>query len=83
MEQHGNLEHLTTIHIRGRLNGGTNTCCIEWCTEEVSKRKISCVVGVYELKLPPDMLQQENDLSTSLNICNHHYYFQTKRGHKL
>ena len=82
MEQHENLVNLTTIHIRGRLNGGTNTCCIKGCTEEASKRKISCLVGVYELKLPPDILQQENDLSTSLYICNHHYYFQTKRGHK-
>ena len=82
MEQHENLVNLTTIHIRGRLNGGTNTCWIKGCTEETSKRKISCLAGVYELKLPPDILQQENDLSTSLYICNHHHYFQTKRGHK-
>lgn len=37
---------------------------------------------VYELKIPPDMLLQASDLS-SLYICNHHHYFQRKRGHKL
>jgi len=82
MEKDEKLLNLTTIHIRGRLNGGTNICCIKGCTEVASKRKITCLSGVYELKVPPDMLQQENDLNSTLYICNHHYYFQTKRGHK-
>ena len=82
MEQNEKLVNLSTIHIRLRLNGGANTCCIKGCTEEASNRTISSLVGVYELKVPPDMLQQENDLSHSLTICNHHYKLQRQRGHK-
>ena len=49
MENHEELHNQDTIHIRGRLFGGTNMCCIIGCSEETSSRKISCLAGVYEL----------------------------------
>ena len=38
------------------------------------------MAGVYELKMAPEDLCQANDIP--LFVCNHHYYFQKKRGHK-
>ena len=38
------------------------------------------MAGVYELKITPEILCQANDIP--LFICEHHYYFQTKHGHK-
>ena len=81
LENHQELHNLDTIHIRGRLFGGTNMCCIKGCSEEASNRNIFCLAGVYELKIPPHILRQASDLC-NLYICNHHYYFHQKRGHK-
>ena len=75
MEGNEKLVNLVTFHIRGRLLGGTNKCCIRGCTEEASWRKITCLSGIYELKITPDMLSQTNDLP--IYICN-----QRRRGHK-
>jgi len=36
--------------------------------------------GVYELKIAPENLCAANDIP--LFVCNHHYQFQKKRGHK-
>ncbi|KAL9964720.1 hypothetical protein ACROYT_G028400 [Oculina patagonica] len=74
------LVDLTTVHIRGRLLGGINKCCIRGCEEEASHKKITGLTGIYELKTAPDDLGQGNDLS--FFICNHHYYFERRRGHK-
>ena len=35
MENQEKLVDLTTVHIRGRLLGGINKCCIKGCTEDV------------------------------------------------
>ena len=80
MEGNEKLVNLATFHIRGRLLGGTNKWCIRGCTEEASWRKITCLSGVYELKITPDMLSQTNDLP--IYICNQHYNYQQRRGHK-
>ena len=55
-------------------------CCIKGCPEIASNRKVTCLTGVYELKQSPGFLKQSN--SQEINICNHHYYLNTKRGHK-
>ena len=81
LENHQELHNLDTIHIRGRLFGGTNMCCIKGCSQKASNRNISCLAGVYELKIPPHILRQASDIC-NLYICNHHYYFHQKRGHK-
>ena len=81
LENHQELHNLDTIHIRGRLFGGTNMCCIKGCSQKASNRNISCLAGVYELKIPPHILRQASDLC-NLYICNYHYYFHQKRGHK-
>ena len=81
MASQDKLIDLTTVHIRGRLLGGINKCCIKGCTEDVlSKRRLQCMAGVYELKMAPEDLCQANDIP--LFVCQHHYYFQKKRGHK-
>ena len=80
MKSREQLVDLTTIHIRGRLFGGSDKCCIKGCSEKASRKKITCLGGVYELKMTPDILCQANDLP--LYICNHHYYFQKQCGHK-
>ena len=82
MENHEKLVDLSTIHMRGRLFGGSDKCCIKGCSEEASGRTITCLAGVYELKITPDILCQANVNDLPLHICNHHYYFQRKRGHK-
>ena len=77
MASQDKLIDLTTVHIRGRLLGA----CIKGCTEDVlSKRRLQCMAGVYELKMAPEDLCQANDIP--LFVCQHHYYFQKKRGHK-
>ena len=35
MASQDKLIDLTTMHIRGRLLGGINKCCIKGCTEDV------------------------------------------------
>ena len=74
------LTDKNTFEIRGRLLGGNDECCIKGCPEIASQRKITGLVGVYELKISPNLLAQSNDLN--LKICNHHYHLQRKRGHK-
>ena len=81
MASQDKLVDLTTVHIRGRLLGGIYKCCIKGCTEDViSKRRLQSMAGVYELKMAPEDLCQANDIP--LFVCNHHYYFKKKRGHK-
>ena len=81
MADQDKLVDLTTVHIRGRLLGGINKCCIKGCTRDaVSQRRLQCMKGVYELKIAPENLCAANDMP--LFICDHHYYFQNKRGHK-
>ena len=80
MASQDKLVDLTTVHIRGRLLGGINKCCIKGCTEDViSKRRLQSMAGVYELEMAPEDLCQANDIP--LFVCKHHYYFQKKRGH--
>ena len=63
MASQDKLIDLTTVHIRGRLLGGINKCCIKGCTEDVlSKRRLQCMAGVYELKMAPEDLCQANDI---------------------
>ena len=78
--EYNTLPNLATFQMRGRLFGANDECCIKGCTGTASNRKITCLTGVYELKLSPDLLRQANDPSN--NICNRHYYLHTKRGHK-
>ena len=81
MASEDKLVDLTTVHIRGRLLGGINKCCIKGCTKDVlSQRRMECMAGVYELKIAPENLCQANDIP--LFVCEHHYYFKKKRGHK-
>ena len=81
MANQDKLVDLSTVHIRGRLLGGINKCCIKGCTEDaVSQRRLQCMAGVYELKIAPENLCQANGIP--LFVCNHHYYLQKKRGHK-
>ena len=80
MTDNDKIVNFTTFEIRGRVLGGSDECCIKGCPEIASNRKITCLAGVYELKLSPDLLSQAND--HNINIWNHHYYLQKKRGHK-
>ena len=81
MASQDKLVDLTTVHIRGRLLGGINKCCIKGCTRDaVSQRRLQCMKGVYELKIAPENLCDANDIP--LFVCDHHYHFQKKRGHK-
>lgn len=57
MTNQDKLVDLTTVHIRGRLLGGINKCCIKGCTRDaVSQRRLQCMAGVYELKIAPENL---------------------------
>ena len=63
MASQDKLVDLTTVHIRGRLLGGINKCCIKGCTEDViSKRRLQSMAGVYELEMAPEDLCQANDI---------------------
>ena len=64
----------------GKDIGGNDKCFIKGCPEIASNKKITGLTGVYELKLSPDFLKQTN--FQDINICNHHYYLNRKRGHK-
>ena len=81
MASEDKLVDLTTVQIRGRLLGGINKCCIKGCTRDaVSQRRLQCMKGAYELKIAPENLCEANDIP--LFVCDHHYHFQKKRGHK-
>ena len=81
MTDQDKLVDLTTVHIRGRLLGGINKCCIKGCTRDaVSQRRLQSMKGVYELKIAPENLCAVNDIP--LFVCNHHYHFQKKPLHK-
>lgn len=46
MTNQDKLVDLTTVHIRGRLLGGINKCCIKGCTRDaVSQRRLQCMAG--------------------------------------
>ena len=57
MTNQDKLVDLTTMHIRERLLGGINKCCIKGCTRDAeSQRRLQCMAGVYELKIAPENL---------------------------